>query len=146
MTNRNHGLRVAADVTPTRSASEGRSCALPLPRLRFGLVWGSVVLCLLLPGGGQAAEADDPAVYRVGLAQACITPEEPLWLAGYGGRKHPSEGVLDDLYVQALAVEDSGGRRRVACRGGRAGGDRRTGRDGGAAGRRRRGRAAGRRR
>lgn len=45
--------------------------------------------------------------WRAGVAQAVITPTEPIWMAGYGDRVHPSNGVLRDLYVKALAL-DSG--------------------------------------
>ena len=70
-------------------------------------------LCSSLPVGTRVPAAESKPDYRVGLARKCITPEEPLWLAGYMGRRRPSEGVLDDLYAQALAVEDAGGRRAL---------------------------------
>ena len=65
----------------------------------------------MMPVPARPAAADDSSTYRVGLARVCITPDEPLWLAGYGDRNKPSEGLLDDLHAQALAVEDAGGRR-----------------------------------
>lgn len=43
--------------------------------------------------------------WKAGVAQSVITPTEPIWMAGYGDRKHESEGVLRDLYVKALALE-----------------------------------------
>ena len=53
------------------------------------------------PGAG-GAEAD----WRVGLAQVSITPDEPVWLYGYAGKNRfrPFEGVLDDIYAEAMAV------------------------------------------
>jgi len=57
--------------------------------------------------------AESESVYRVGLARECITPDEPLWMAGYLGRRQPSQGVLDDLYAQALVIEDAGGGRAL---------------------------------
>lgn len=57
--------------------------------------------------------AEEPAAWKVGLARVKITPEGPIWMAGYAARKKPSEGVLADLYAKAMAVEDSGGRRAV---------------------------------
>ena len=72
------------------------------------------LLCVLSLGGSPAAlAAEGKPAYRVGLARKCITPEEPLWLAGYVSRRKPSQGVLDDLFAQALAIEDVGGRRAV---------------------------------
>ena len=66
----------------------------------------------------EIAQAEDPppahaATYRVGLARVCITPDEPIWLAGYVGRKGPSQGELDDLYARALIVEDGDGHRAL---------------------------------
>jgi len=49
----------------------------------------------------------------VGLARADITPEGPIWLAGYASRDKPSEGVLAPLYAIALALEDGQGNRAV---------------------------------
>ena len=34
-------------------------------------------------------------------------------MAGYGGRKKPSEGVVQDLYAKALALENQSGVRFV---------------------------------
>jgi len=41
-----------------------------------------------------------------------ITPEKQVWLAGYGYKREP-EGRLHDLWVKALALEDSNGLRSV---------------------------------
>ena len=71
------------------------------------------LLCVLLWNQTLGKAAQNKSPYRVGLARACITPEESLWLAGYRSRKKPSQGVLDDLYVHALAFEDAGGRRAL---------------------------------
>jgi neutral ceramidase len=42
--------------------------------------------------------------YRVGVGRADITPDGPIWMAGYGSRNKPSEGVEQPLSVKALAV------------------------------------------
>ena len=47
--------------------------------------------------------------WRAGAASRSITPSEPLWLSGYEERTHPSEGVLRNLYVKALALNDGSG-------------------------------------
>ena len=39
-----------------------------------------------------------------------ITPSESIWLAGYGDRTRPSEGVLQDIYVKALALDAEAGK------------------------------------
>ncbi|HWQ52282.1 MAG TPA: neutral/alkaline non-lysosomal ceramidase N-terminal domain-containing protein [Bryobacteraceae bacterium] len=51
------------------------------------------------------------AEYQVGVATAVITPHEPIYLSGYGGRDHPSEGVIMDLKAKALVIRDKGGSR-----------------------------------
>lgn len=50
---------------------------------------------------------------KIGVGRQVITPEEPMWLAGYAGRSEPSDGKLHDLWAKALAVEDAEGRRAV---------------------------------
>lgn len=55
----------------------------------------------LLAGGWQA-----------GVARAVITPDKPVWLAGYAGRRAP-QGKLHDLWMKALALADEADRRVV---------------------------------
>jgi hypothetical protein len=43
--------------------------------------------------------------WKAGAARVNITPQEPIWLAGYGARTKPSEGVLHEIYVKALALQ-----------------------------------------
>ncbi len=57
--------------------------------------------------GTRAADAE----WKAGLAQAQITPEQPVLMAGYANRTKPFEKVAADLYVKALVLEDSTGRR-----------------------------------
>jgi hypothetical protein len=59
---------------------------------------------------GQAAGDDE---WKVGLAASRITPEEPVFMAGYASRNKPSEGVAGHLYAKALALEDARGGRAV---------------------------------
>ncbi len=47
--------------------------------------------------------------WKAGVASELITPEKPLWMAGYGGRKNPAEGTLHPLWIKALAIEDASG-------------------------------------
>jgi hypothetical protein len=63
-------------------------------------------VCLL----GQPAPA--APTWKAGVARAVITPDGPQWLAGYGS-KRPAQGKRHDLWVKALALEDSEGRRAV---------------------------------
>ena len=64
--------------------------------------------------------ADDSAIatkqsasgWKAGVAKAVITPDKPVWLAGYGTRRAP-DGKLHDLWMKALALEDQNGHRAV---------------------------------
>src|SRR3954467_733435 len=51
--------------------------------------------------------------FRAGNAVEKITPDEPLWLAGYLVRKEPAKGMISDLYASALAIENESGGRLV---------------------------------
>ena len=63
----------------------------------------------ILPSVSAAAEP----TYRAGFARANITPDKPMWLAGYGNRTRPSEGKLHDIWIKALALEDGRGYKVV---------------------------------
>lgn len=45
-----------------------------------------------------------------GCAKIDITPEEPIFMSGYGGRKDPSTGIHDPLYIRALVLDVDGQR------------------------------------
>ena len=51
--------------------------------------------------------------WKAGVARARITPDESMWLAGYGSRTNASQGKIHDLWIKALALEDANGRRAV---------------------------------
>src|SRR5690348_13520996 len=53
------------------------------------------------------------ADYKAGIGRIIITPDKPIYMSGYGGRDHPSEGVIHDLWAKALAIEDHKGARVV---------------------------------
>jgi len=59
----------------------------------------------------STASADDYG-WKAGVAKATITPETPVWLAGYGTKRVP-DGKLHDLWMKALALEDQDGNRVV---------------------------------
>ncbi|MDQ6759755.1 MAG: neutral/alkaline non-lysosomal ceramidase N-terminal domain-containing protein, partial [Acidobacteriota bacterium] len=48
------------------------------------------------------------SAFRAGVARIDITPELPIWLAGYADRTHPADSVLQHLYAKALAIQDEG--------------------------------------
>ena len=69
---------------------------------------GAFILSLAAVSTNAAASE-----WKAGAAKSVITPEESMWMAGYSGRKGPSEGVLQDLHAKALAIEDAEGARLV---------------------------------
>ena len=66
-----------------------------------------IVVLLLLANHIQATG------WKAGVAKTVITPEESIWMAGYGGRDRPADGKIHDLWAKALALEDSLGNRSV---------------------------------
>ena len=67
-----------------------------------------ILLCCALP-----LQAASESVWKAGIAKAVITPEQPLWMAGYSGRKSPATTALHDLWIKVLVLEDSRGQRGV---------------------------------
>lgn len=61
-----------------------------------------------MPGTAAAAEA-----WQAGVARVNVTPSKLMWLSGYGGRDHPAEGKLADLWAKALVLVDPEGNRAV---------------------------------
>lgn len=53
------------------------------------------------------------AGWKAGVAKAVITPQQPMWMAGYGSRTGPAEGTEHDLYLRVLALEDETGHRGI---------------------------------
>ncbi len=55
--------------------------------------------------------ADAP--WQTGAASVVITPENFMWMAGYGSRTAPASGKLTELWAKALVLDDSHGSRGV---------------------------------
>jgi hypothetical protein len=53
------------------------------------------------------------ADYKAGVGRIIITPERPIYMSGYAGRDHPSEGAIQDLWAKALVLEDHQGARVI---------------------------------
>jgi len=71
--------------------------------LRFTLL---AALAIASPASAQSP------TWKAGTAKAVITPDTPVWLAGYGSKRVP-DGKLHDLWMKALALEDHRGSRVV---------------------------------
>jgi neutral ceramidase len=82
-------------------------------KLRLIVLASAVTTALLTFQSPLAVGADNAAEWKVGLARVKITPEQPVFLAGYASRNHPYEKVETDLFAKALALEDGHGQRAV---------------------------------
>ncbi|MCU0916062.1 MAG: neutral/alkaline non-lysosomal ceramidase N-terminal domain-containing protein [Planctomycetes bacterium] len=91
-----------------------KSCVFASVRLsrwtRILVLCGSLMVAA--PGAG-ATESGSAGLWKAGVARVIITPQEPMWMAGYGARDKPAEGKLQDLYAKALALEGPDGARLV---------------------------------
>lgn len=72
-----------------------------------------MVSCFGTLSAQSLSEKANQAGWKAGTARIVITPEEPLWMAGFAARTHPAEGKLHDLWIKALALEDAKGNQSV---------------------------------
>ena len=72
-----------------------------------------VLVLALLSCFGLAPLFAQEASWKVGLARVKITPEQPIFMAGYASRDRPFASVHDDLYAKALVLVDEQGTRAV---------------------------------
>ncbi len=72
-----------------------------------------VLACLAAVESVTIAADQSQGEWKVGIATVVITPEKPMWMAGYASRTKPSEGKIHDLNAKALALEDAAGTRLV---------------------------------
>src|SRR5262245_61446873 len=80
-------------------------------RIAVGLA-SIAILFLVSVGKVDAASAQSGPTWKAGVAKAIITPEKPIWLAGYAVKRVP-DGKLHDLWMKALTLEDASGHRAV---------------------------------
>jgi neutral ceramidase len=71
-----------------------------------------VLIPAIIARAAEDADTQAPE-WKAGVASAVITPQQPLRMAGYAGRKEPAEGTEQDLFAKALAIEDGNGSRVV---------------------------------
>lgn len=60
-----------------------------------------------------SAKSGKTPEWKVGVATVDITPDRPLRMAGYGGRKKPSQGSVEPIHAKAIVFEDDKGTRSV---------------------------------
>ena len=75
----------------------------------------SIFFLLIFP---HTADATDGYIqsnkgWKAGVARKIITPDELIWMSGYGSRDHPAEGKLTDLWAKVLVLEDAAGEKAV---------------------------------
>lgn len=68
----------------------------------------SLICAIFIAATASAAES-----WKAGAAKASITPDSPMWMAGYAARTKPSEGKMTELWAKALVIEDAKGTRAV---------------------------------
>jgi len=73
---------------------------------------GSLSVGCLLTLRAQAQEGST-GVWKAGVASVVITPDQPMWMAGYASRTNVSQGKTTELYAKTLALEDSASNRLV---------------------------------
>jgi Neutral/alkaline non-lysosomal ceramidase, N-terminal len=73
---------------------------------RLAMIYALIALGLLTP-------PLDASSWKAGAAKVVITPEGPIWMAGYASRDKPSAGKLHDLWAKALVIEDPNGSRAL---------------------------------
>src|SRR5262245_40248027 len=73
----------------------------------------TLAVFLLSVCAAAAAPQEASSSWKIGVARVSITPEQPIWMAGYDAREKPFEAVETDIYAKALALEDGGGHRAV---------------------------------
>lgn len=75
----------------------------------FRGLFGLLLLLTGLSEGLMAAEK----TWQVGLAKRVITPQEPMWMAGYATRTKPATGTLHELWAKAVVLRDAQGEQLV---------------------------------
>ena len=53
-------------------------------------------------------------IWKAGVSKVVITPEQPMWMAGYSMRDHPANGtIINNLWAKALILEDMTGKKAL---------------------------------
>jgi Neutral/alkaline non-lysosomal ceramidase, N-terminal len=75
----------------------------------LGCLSGWVIILGLGPVNAAAPSSD----WKAGAARVDTTPTAPVWMAGYGSRSKPSQGVDHPLAAKALALADANDNKAV---------------------------------
>jgi len=85
-------------ATTSRTPGSSRRGRAAAPRV------AAVCVLALLAAATARGEPASPPLVPAGIARGIITPEQPMWMAGYGGRDHRAEGKVHDLFVKAVVI------------------------------------------
>lgn len=75
-------------------------------------IFQSLIAIAFLSAGFAADQSGQELNWRVGIGRRVITPQTPVWLAGYGTKRVP-DGKIHDLWVKVLALRATGGKSVV---------------------------------
>ncbi len=65
-----------------------------------------LALSVIYAQPGALTEVDRPGALQVGIADADITPEGPVWMRGFGARDRPSEGVERTISARCVVFDN----------------------------------------
>ncbi len=71
-------------------------------------LWLVGFVLLVVVGSTESAWGE---TWKAGAAKVVVTPDKPMWMAGYSSRSKPAEGKLTELWAKALVLEDAAGER-----------------------------------
>ncbi|WP_202927869.1 neutral/alkaline non-lysosomal ceramidase N-terminal domain-containing protein [Cyclobacterium roseum] len=80
----------------------------PLALSQFPIFTLLLVMWASLPLFGQ-----NSMNWKIGTDKFKITPQAPLWMAGYGHRNQPAQGKFSELWIKVVAFEDQQGNSAV---------------------------------
>lgn len=98
-------------VSPFLFLSAFRLPDFRLPAFRL-FAFRLFAFALLLLAPARLPAAAEPG-WKAGTAVTEITPDQPQWMAGYGGRTRPADGTFQPLFLKVLALEDALGHRGI---------------------------------
>jgi len=71
-------------------------------------------IALIALAGALIAPWGTAFAMKIGIGRIVITPDSPVWMAGYASRTEPGSGKIHDLWAKAMAMQDDAGNTVVA--------------------------------
>mgnify|MGYP001344701120 CR=1 FL=1 len=82
-------------------------------KIPSALLRTAIVIAAVCASCAASLVAQETGAWKAGVAKTVITPSAPIWMAGFGSRNKPSEGVRLDIYVRAVALQDGANQTSV---------------------------------